>query len=445
MTRCLSILLLLTALAVRAGEPPAGYLMGYCTASPKGTGNSPTLHLATSEDGLDWMPLNQNAPVLAARLGQKSLSDPHFLRKLDGGFLVLAGNGAGESAVATPDILVWDTADFVTFNNERLVKLHDTPMHTRAPEAIFDPARNQYAIIWSGDSDRYRTYVNYTKDFMTVSPREVYFDSGRDATVCRGPDPTGYFLYFRDTASNRLCGARSSTLAAGSFDGKIYTKPIGTNITGAPLLVKAPHESRWFLYGDSNSAGNDKFHAWQSADITTDDWREINRRDYNPPLNFKQATVIPLTRAELDRLIARWGRPKWSRLKSYNLPDWLVRHENLQAKISCYPFDPSEDSQWILVPGLADPKGVSFESANFPDHYLRTVAEHVVLSKNDGSPAFKTKATFLKVPGLADGSWSSFQSFSSPDLYLRHANYFLRLEPVASPADQEDATFRIVY
>ena len=82
---------------------------------------------------------------------------------------------------------------------------------------------------------------------------------------------------------------------------------------------------------------------------------------------------------------------------------------------------------------------------NYPGYYLRSVAEHVILAKNDGSGKFRTKATFMKVPGLADSSWSSFQSLASPDLYLRHARYFLRVESVNTPSDKEDATFRIGY
>ena len=441
MIRLLSMLLLLLAApAVRAAEPMAGYLMGYFTETPKGSGNSWTLHLATSEDGLDWMPLNQNEPVLVPALGQKGLHDPYFLRKQDGGFVVLATNLTGTTIISRPEIHVWDTDDFITFRNARLVKLHDTPMHTLAPEAFFDPDRNQYGVIWSGDTDYNRIYVNYTTDFTNFGPHEVYFDPGYDvldATLCPEPVQGGRFLYFKDAVTRRLRGARSQTPAPHGFDRDIYTKPIGKNDGQAPLLVKAPQENRWYLYSESE--------AWRTDDITRDTWRQIGRRGFSPPLNSKHATIIPITRTEMDRLIGHWEKPRWSRLKSYNFPDHVVRHENLYCRISYVSTDPYQDSLWRIVPGLADPGGVSFEAVNFPGHYLRTVAEHVMLSKNDDSPAFRTKATFLKVPGLADGSWSSFRSLTSPELYLRHANYFLRLEPVKTAIDKEDATFRIVY
>lgn len=439
MTRCLFILLLLAA-TVHAADPMAGYLMGYFAESPKGKGNSHALHLAISEDGLDWMPLNQNQPVLVSRLGKKGLRDPFFLRKQDGGFVVLAANQAGGNPVATPDIFVCHTADFITFEHARLVTLHDTPMQTLAPEVFFDPDRNQYGILWTGDTDHHRIHLNYTRDFIHVRGREVFFDPGNDvldATLCTAPDQGGHFLYFTESDSSRPRGTRSDSLDPRSFDQNSYTMPIGRDVAVSPVVVKALHENRWFLHAGSS--------VWQTDDITRDTWREINKRDHNPPLNSMHPTVIPITREELDRLIGHWGRPKWNRLKSWSSPDHFVRHENLLGRISPYPFDPYQDSQWIPVPGLADAKGVSFESANFPGSYLRTVAGHVVLAKDDGSPVFRTKATFVKVPGLADSSWSSFRALSQPDLYLRHANKFLRLEPVISPADKEDATFRVVY
>jgi hypothetical protein len=115
------------------------------------------------------------------------------------------------------------------------------------------------------------------------------------------------------------------------------------------------------------------------------------------------------------------------------------------TQISEYPFDPYQDSQWIIVPGLAEADGVSFESVNYPGYYLLRVAEHVRLSKYEDSAEFRERATFMKVPGLANPTWSSFHALGSPELYLRHASYHLRSENLSTQGDKEDATFRVVY
>jgi hypothetical protein len=45
--------------------------------------------------------------------------------------------------------------------------------------------------------------------------------------------------------------------------------------------------------------------------------------------------------------------------------------------------------------GLANSQGRSFESANFPNHFIRHRDFELVLSPNDGSDLFKQDATFM--------------------------------------------------
>src|SRR4051812_50122979 len=68
----------------------AGYAMAYFTESPTMAAANYGLHLAVSPDGLNWTPLNQNAPVVTPTLGSKGLRDPFILRKQTGGFVPIA-------------------------------------------------------------------------------------------------------------------------------------------------------------------------------------------------------------------------------------------------------------------------------------------------------------------------------------------------------------------
>ncbi|HKX32482.1 MAG TPA: family 43 glycosylhydrolase, partial [Blastocatellia bacterium] len=58
------------------------------------------------------------------------------------------------------------------------------------------------------------------------------------------------------------------------------------------------------------------------------------------------------------------------RLQSYSYNDRYLRHLNLRAQID-ENVSPIEDSQFRMVPGLADPSGISFESVNVPGSFLR--------------------------------------------------------------------------
>ncbi|GAA1031955.1 hypothetical protein GCM10009557_28850 [Virgisporangium ochraceum] len=61
--------------------------------------------------------------------------------------------------------------------------------------------------------------------------------------------------------------------------------------------------------------------------------------------------------------------------------------------------------------------------SNFPGRFLRHVN--------------------YEVAGLSDPTWSSFRSYNLPDRYLRHSGYVLRVDPVSTATDREDATFRV--
>jgi hypothetical protein len=77
------------------------------------------------------------------------------------------------------------------------------------------------------------------------------------------------------------------------------------------------------------------------------------------------------------------------------------------------------DASWIVRPGLSNAACVSFESANFPNGYLRQSSSQIRQQTNDGTPGFATDATFCPVPGQS-GQGISLQWAGNPALYLRH-------------------------
>jgi hypothetical protein len=119
-----------------------------------------------------------------------------------------------------------------------------------------------------------------------------------------------------------------------------------------------------------------------------------------------------------------------------------MRHANSRGRIDA-DVAPMEDSGWKMVPGLADSAAVSFESVNFPGHYLRHRNGQLWKDADDDSAIFKADATFYVRPGLADSSLVSFESYNFPDQYIRHRNYLLYSESVSSELDRSDVTFRL--
>lgn len=415
------------------------FVMAYFTQSPRNLGTDYGLHLAVSTDALQWMPLNQNNPVVTPTAGDGGLRDPFILPKQDGTFVVMATNLKGTDwTKKTPYIHVWDSADLRSFDNYRLLKLHDMATHTWAPEAFWDPSRGRYALIYSAvnSSGHNVIMVNYTTDFQTVTAPQVFFDPGYDiidGTLAKDVNGVNY-LYYK--GRNSLVGARSTSLAPGSFTQFTSGLAPQGGIEG-PILAEA--SGTWYLWGDANGL----FYTWQTNDLSTGTWTATDRRVYTQPLNSKHADIKPIPQTVYDNMVATWGEPAWNRLKSYNFPDRYWRHVDSLGRIDPYPFDPYTDSQWKLVPGLADPSGVSFQSLNQPTRYLRHSFYQLRLDANDGTTRFAQDATFRQVAGLADPSWSSFQSYNYPDRYIRHFAYELRLDPITTATARSDATFHV--
>ncbi|OQD57470.1 alpha-L-arabinofuranosidase [Streptomyces phaeoluteigriseus] len=437
------------ALTLGAGTAYAAdsaYVMCYFTESTSlGEGTDYGLHLAVSKDSLNWTPLNQNNAVVTPTAGALGLRDPFVLRKQDGTFVVLATDLRGTDwNYVSQYIHVWDSADLRTFTGYRRLRLHDMNTHSWAPEAFWDAGRGQYAVIYSAvDSSGHNVImVNYTTDFLTASAPQVFFDPGYD--VIDGDMAVGVngvnYLYFKKNQT--LVGARSTSLAPGSF--REFTAGVAHGGTEAPTLVKSLTSSTWYLWGDTYTP-NGVFYVWQSTDLASGTWTALDQKTYTQPLNSKHCGITTISTTEYDNLVAKWGAPAWNRLKSYNFPARYVRHANYIGRVDEYPIDPPSDSQWKLVPGLADPTGVSFQSVKFPTRYLRHYNYQLQLDVNDGTSTFSADATFHRTAGLADASWASFRSYNYPTRYLRHSNNVLRIDPVSTTTERQDATFRVGY
>jgi hypothetical protein len=436
--------------AAFAQQAYAAYAMCYFKESPEESDDSYALHLAVSTDGLNWMPLNQNDPVATPTEGTQGLRDPFIQRKQDGTFAVLATDLFGRVFdLDNQYIHVWDSADLTSFSGYRRVHLHDMATHSWAPTSFWDPARGQYAVVYSANNGTRDVFmVNYTTDFTTMDPPEVYFDPGfnvLDGYVLVQDD--AFYLAYKNLDDGNLYVALSSTGEPNSYETLTSGLRQGDAIE-APILVASNEGATFWLWGDSFAPANAVFYAWDSADIGGDTWSALDHRGYTAPISSKHAGITPITEAERQALVDAWGEPQWRRLKSYNNPDRYVRHADNVARLDLFPMEPPADQQWRMVPGLADADGTSFESVNVPGSYLRQADSELLLEADDGTTAFAEDATFHAEEGLADASWTSFRSHSRPDARIRHADYVLRTDPLDSgspQADREDATFQITY
>ena len=134
------------------------------------------------------------------------------------------------------------------------------------------------------------------------------------------------------------------------------------------------------------------------------------------------------------------GRRGFHRFESSNITGDFIRHASGRARIDGSVV-PLVDSEWYVVPGLADSSAVSLESVNFPGQYLRHRNGEVWKDANDGSSIFAADATWYPRTGLANAAGVSFESYNFRGEYIRHSNYLLWRQPISTDLDRSDATF----
>nr|WP_315427486.1 AbfB domain-containing protein [uncultured Albidiferax sp.] len=477
-----------------------------------------SLHLAFSTDGLNWTGLNDGKPVYQAPTtiqgiaGSGHIRDPYILRKNDGKFVyiatdwTLAVNDSNYWNRPSKRIFVADSTDLITFTNPRFLTMatalgSNTQPHAWAPEAYYDPDRRKYAIVWSGNADRNRTYVSYTKDFNSlVNPvPEVLFDPGYDEIDATVTPYNGhnYLFYKGEEGSGRdiqLAKSSGTALAAGTFtrvSPNFITR--GTNQSvqqgvEGPLVIKVPGQNRWYLYADYYGNGG-VFGCWTTTDLDADvtSWTKLtNGVDFTLPAGVRHANTVRVTQAQLDALKAHYGvTPPATRIKttySEGGTPFYVAHSWFHGMITQLNDTANgqlpADFKWKAVPGLADPTDpnlVSFEATGFAGHYLRIDSANPTRWPTGGSASqanrsyglgwiatadkknltwvdpyvnsstFKSDATFRKVPALnGDANMVSLQWYGNTTLYLRHMAYqLLGLPSTANSQQKIDASFTL--
>ncbi|MFI7079345.1 AbfB domain-containing protein [Micromonospora sp. NPDC049903] len=126
------------------------------------------------------------------------------------------------------------------------------------------------------------------------------------------------------------------------------------------------------------------------------------------------------------------------------LPGRRVRHAGFQARVDAVDAGSSAstkaDAAFVVRTGLAG-ACLSFESVNFPGHYLRHHEFRVFLHRADGSDLFRADSTFCQVTGIS-GTQTSLRSYNYPNRYLRHdGQRQMQMSPIDGGASSSSATF----
>ena len=130
--------------------------------------------------------------------------------------------------------------------------------------------------------------------------------------------------------------------------------------------------------------------------------------------------------------------------ESSNYPTHYIRHRNSLGyidKVIARDSLARKDATFRIVPGLAG-RCNSFESVNYPGHFLRHQNFRLKLAPRAEDALYKADATFCIRPGLYGSGGRSFESLNFPGHYVRHSNFELWIARAdGSTLFRRDATF----
>ncbi|MEU8327676.1 glycoside hydrolase family 43 protein [Micromonospora sp. NPDC048839] len=444
-------------------DPTVGYLMAHFTGE---SSTAQQIYLAHSSDGLRWTDLNNGGLVLRSTVGTRGVRDPALVRSPNGDrYWIIATDlciGCGQDWSAainngSRNLVVWESTDLVNWSAPWLLNVAGAIPDGRnawAPEAIWNPDTGDYVLYWATNvplngATKHRIYAARTTNFRSITTPQLYINRPGnqeiiDTQIVEVPAGVGAYRYVRASRDGQIAIEGSNSIL-GTWTNLGNLSGIG--LTGAqvegPMWLKYNNRDEWVLYLDQYSSGRGYLPVLTTNPSSPSSYRLPASGSYAMGGTKKRhGTILNLTAAEQNRVLARWPVTAVNRIQSYNFQDRYVRHYDYDVRIDPN-VSPAQDGQWRVVPGLAGSGTVSIQSVNYPGYYLRHYGFDFRLEANDGTATFAADATFRQVAGLANSSWTSFQSYSHPDRYLRHYSYLLRLDPVTDAQSRADATFRV--
>lgn len=218
---------------------------------------------------------------------------------------------------------IWESTDLVNWSEQRHVQVSpEAAGNTWAPEAYYDESIDSYVVYWASSiyepsdvnrtgSTYHRMFYSETKDFVTFGEPKVWQDAGTsriDSNTLKSGDTyyrftkdegavTGCTDIIQESSPNLLAQLDSWTSIASCIG-----RDAGTQAIEGPTSFRAnagdANGDKFYLFVDEY--GGRGYIPLETADLAKPDWKLS--ASYKLPTSPRHGTVIPVTKAELERL-----------------------------------------------------------------------------------------------------------------------------------------------
>lgn len=396
-------LLLLWPSFAKASYVPEKELQAYLFAYFVGKqADAEAVRLAVSLDGYHYLALNDGKPVLDSRIISSTggVRDPHIYRGHDGKtfYMVLTDMRAANGWDSNRAMVLLRSTDLVNWqhsvvNIQKRFEGQDNLKRVWAPQTIYDEKAGKYLIYWSmqhgkGPDIIYYAYAN--KEFTDIEGEPKPFFLPQDGKACIDgdivvKDGTYYLFYKTEGHGDGIRVATTTDLTSGQWtESPDYKQQTDQSVEGAGTF-KLIGQDKYILMYDVYRNG--KYQFTESTDL-----KHFRVIDHEVTMDFhpRHGTVMAITRPELLRLLARWGKPAGLNLDipvqtaTVSGPDG-----KLQLTVSCPEggkptYEVSYDGQPMLLPsplGLETNIGDFALGLTMTSHQTQAISERYEQSR----------------------------------------------------------------
>jgi arabinoxylan arabinofuranohydrolase len=355
----LAIFTLLQAQNTPTGAPPVipgkdltAYLFVYFTGNKV---EEEAVHYAISADGYHYHALNNDKPVIDSKAISSTggVRDPHILRGDDGKtfYMVLTDMTSSKGWDSNRAMVLLKSTDLVKWqsnvvNIQKAFPGNENLKRVWAPQTIYDAKAGKYLIYFSmqhgSEADKiYYAYAN--KDFTALesAPKLLFVPKSEKACIDGDiieKDGVYHLFYKTETESPGIKVATTTDLTSGNWtENDNYLQQTKESVEGSSVF-KLNNSDDYILMYDVYKKGSYQF--TRSTDL--ENFKAIDDEiamDFKP----RHGTILPITRSELKRLVAKWGMPaKFPKINNnpvlegyYADPDIL--YSNKTKKYYIYP------------------------------------------------------------------------------------------------------------
>lgn len=309
------------------------------------TGNAPEeeqICYALSEDGYDYTLLNQGLPVIKSDTiaYTQCVRDPHILRGEDGKtfYMVVTDMKSSLGWASNRGLVLMKSTDLIHWTHSAINFPTKYPKQWKnvtrvwAPETIYDHKAGKYMVFYSlltndGKCNYDKIFYSYVNDDFTDLEGEPkwLFDAGNatiDGDIVYNEKDQMYHLFYKQESGRGIFQAVAKNLTDKwqMLDGHVEQTNEAVEGVG---VCKSLDGNSWVVMYDCYGSGHYQF--CKSEDLKT--FTKVKDTKTRGKFTPRHGTIMPITQAEKDRLLAEWGDGK-----NPILPDFHADPEVLHAK-----------------------------------------------------------------------------------------------------------------